>query len=78
MAAGCYVEKGKLHVAADNLRVVRRGEVIGEGKVSFLRRFKENVSFVEEGLECGVVLDIDFEFEAGDILEEYTIELERE
>ena len=73
-AGGCFVEKGKLHVAAKNIRLIRRGETVWEGRIKELRRFKEKVSYVEEGLECGIVLDDGFAFEVGDRLQEYSIE----
>eukprot|EP00759_Apiculatamorpha_spiralis_P020953 PhF_6_TR26118/c0_g1_i1/m.36955/K02519/infB, MTIF2; translation initiation factor IF-2 len=75
-AGGFMVEKGKLHLAAPKMRILRRGDVVWEGNILQLRRFKENVSVVEEGLECGVVLEGSFTIEVGDILQEYSIEFE--
>ena len=54
--AGCIVTEGK--VARDaSVRLVREGTVIWDGKLGSLRRFKDNVQEVEEGQECGIVLD---------------------
>lgn len=48
-------------------------EVVYEGQVKELRRFKELVPTVENGLECGVVLFDDFSFRVGDVLEQYEV-----
>jgi translation initiation factor IF-2 len=66
--AGCIVTEGK--VARDaNVRLVREGTVIWTGKLGSLRRFKDNVQEVEEGQECGVVLDGYADVKEGDVLE---------
>ena len=66
--AGCIVTEGK--VARDaNVRLVREGTVIWTGKLGSLRRFKDNVQEVEEGQECGVVLDGFADVKEGDVLE---------
>ncbi len=66
--AGCIVSEGK--VARDaNVRLVRDGTVIWEGKLGSLRRFKDNVQEVEEGQECGIVLDGYADVKEGDVLE---------
>jgi translation initiation factor IF-2 len=68
--AGCIVNEGK--VARDaNVRLVREGTVIWDGKLGSLRRFKDNVQEVEEGQECGVVLDGYADVKEGDVLEFY-------
>ena len=68
--AGCIVTEGK--VARDaSVRLVREGTVIWDGKLGSLRRFKDNVQEVEEGQECGIVLDGYADVKEGDVLEFY-------
>ena len=66
--AGCIVNEGKVMRDA-NVRLVREGTVIWDGKLGSLRRFKDNVQEVEEGQECGVVLDGYADVKEGDVLE---------
>ena len=54
--AGCYVKDGKLQRSA-GVRLVRDNVVIYEGKLSSLRRFKDDVKEVASGYECGVGLE---------------------
>ena len=66
--AGCQVTDGK--VARDaQVRLVREGTVIWTGKLGSLRRFKDNVQEVEQGLECGIVLEGYADVKVGDVLE---------
>jgi translation initiation factor IF-2 len=66
--AGCLVTDGK--VARDaNVRLIREGTVIWDGVLGSLRRFKDNVQEVEEGQECGIVLDGYADVKEGDVLE---------
>ena len=51
--AGCYVTDGKVTRAAD-VRLLRDNVVVYTGKVGSLRRFKEDVSEVKQGYECGI------------------------
>eukprot|EP00760_Papus_ankaliazontas_P036044 PhM_4_TR8160/c0_g1_i1/m.12171/K02519/infB, MTIF2; translation initiation factor IF-2 len=73
-AGGVIIDTGRLHLASTSIRVQRNGETVYTGKIQELRRFKENVSYVEEGLECGVVLEGAFTFQVGDLVQDYTIE----
>jgi translation initiation factor IF-2 len=66
--AGCIVTEGKATRTA-NVRLVREGTVIWTGKLGSLRRFKDNVQEVEEGQECGVVLDGYADVKEEDVLE---------
>jgi translation initiation factor IF-2 len=66
--AGCIVTEGKASRTA-GVRLVRQGTVIWTGKLGSLRRFKENVQEVEEGQECGVVLDGYADVKEEDLLE---------
>jgi translation initiation factor IF-2 len=66
--AGCVVTDGK--VARDaNVRLIREGTVIWDGKIGSLRRFKDDVQEVEEGQECGIVLEGYADVKEGDVLE---------
>ena len=68
--AGCIVTEGK--VARDaSVRLIREGTVIWDGKLGSLRRFKDNVQEVEEGQECGIVLEGYADVKEGDVLEFY-------
>ncbi len=68
--AGCIVNQGKA-VRDANVRLIREGTVIWDGKLGSLRRFKDNVQEVEEGQECGVVLEGYADVKEGDVLEFY-------
>ncbi len=68
--AGCVVNEGKVTRTA-SVRLVREGTVIWDGKLGSLRRFKDNVQEVEEGQECGIVLDGYADVKEGDMLEFY-------
>jgi translation initiation factor IF-2 len=66
--AGCLVTQGK--VARDaQIRLVRDGTVVWEGRIGSLRRFKDDVDEVEEGQECGIVLEGFADVKEGDVLE---------
>ena len=71
--AGCYVRDGVI-VRNANVRLVRDGVVIYEGKISSLKRFKDDVKEVQAGYECGVGLENFNDIKVGDIIECYTIE----
>jgi translation initiation factor IF-2 len=76
--AGSYVQEGEVH-RDDQVRVVRDGTVIYEGKIGSLRRFKEDVKSVKSGYECGVTVEGYQDLKEGDILEAFrTIEVARE
>lgn len=69
-AAGCYVKDGK--IARNNkVRLVRDGIEIYNGTLASLKRFKEDVREVEQGFECGILLDNYNDIKAGDIIEAY-------
>ncbi len=66
--AGSVVNEGK--VARDaNVRLIRDGTVVWTGRIGSLRRFKDDVTEVEAGQECGVVLDGYPDVKVGDVLE---------
>jgi translation initiation factor IF-2 len=66
--AGCIVTEGRA-VRSANVRLIREGTVIWTGQLASLRRFKDNVQEVEEGQECGIVLDGYADVKDGDVLE---------
>ena len=71
--AGSYVLDGKITRKAQ-IRVVRDGIVVYEDKISSLRRFKDDVSEVAQGYECGVGLEKFNDLKIGDILEAFVME----
>ncbi len=76
--AGCYVKDGIIRRNA-NVRLVRDGVVIFEGKISSLKRFKEDVKEVQAGYECGIGLENFNDIKVGDTIECFTTEMvERE
>jgi translation initiation factor IF-2 len=66
--AGCLVTDGKVTRNAQ-VRLVRDGTIIWTGRVGSLRRFKDDVAEVDEGNECGVVLEGYADVKEGDVLE---------
>ena len=66
--AGCSVTDGKV-VRGAEVRLVRDGTVVWTGRIGSLRRFKDDVSEVEAGLECGIVLEGFQDVKVGDVLE---------
>ncbi|MDI3310807.1 MAG: translation initiation factor IF-2 [Thermoanaerobacterium sp.] len=71
--AGCYVVEGKISRNA-NIRLVRDGIVIFEGKISSLKRFKDDVKEVQSGFECGIGIERFNDIKEGDVLEAYQME----
>jgi len=70
--AGCHVLTGKI-VRNSLMKLIREGEVVYEGKIASLKRFKDDVKDVSAGYECGVVLDHFKEIEVGDLIETYRV-----
>jgi translation initiation factor IF-2 len=70
--AGCYVTTGVVRRNA-KVRVVRDGTVIYDTSISQLKRFKDDVREVEEGFECGILLEGFNDVKEGDILEVYEV-----
>lgn len=76
--AGCYVTEGKVTNNAQ-VRIVRDGVVIHEGKIESLKRFKDDVREVAQGYECGIGIENYNDVKEGDIFEFYTFkEIKRE
>jgi translation initiation factor IF-2 len=75
--AGCYVTRGVIR-RNSKIRIVREGAIIYETTIGSLKRFKDDVREVQEGFECGILLDNFNDVKEGDILEAYeTREIER-
>jgi translation initiation factor IF-2 len=75
--AGCHVTSGVVRRNAQ-VRVVREGTVVHETTIASLKRFKDDVREVQEGFECGILLDGFNDVKEGDVLEFYeTREIER-
>jgi translation initiation factor IF-2 len=70
---GAYVLEGKVQRNAD-VRIVRDGIVIHEGKISSLRRFKDDVREVAAGYECGIGIENYNDIKEGDIIEAFMME----
>ena len=68
--AGCFINKGKV-IRNSKLRLKRDNEVIYEGKLTSLKRFKDDATEVLEGYECGIGIDNFKEFKVGDVIEVY-------
>ncbi|HEV3232980.1 MAG TPA: translation initiation factor IF-2 [Candidatus Dormibacteraeota bacterium] len=75
LIAGSLVTEGK--VSRGSVAKVHRGrDIVIETKITSLRRFKEDVREVIEGLECGIHLENFQEFEEGDIIESFVLQQE--
>ncbi|MBC2695423.1 MAG: translation initiation factor IF-2 [Desulfobacteraceae bacterium] len=71
--AGCYVTDGKIE-RGKLVRLIRDGIVSYEGKISSLRRFKEDAKEVQSGYECGIGIENFNDIKLGDIIECYYLE----
>lgn len=71
--AGCQVTDG--HVTRNaKARLLRDGVVVFDGKISSLKRFKEDVKEVQSGYECGIGLENFNDIKTGDVFEVYEVE----
>lgn len=73
IVAGCYVVEGKV-TRNSNIRVLRDGVIIHDGKLSSLKRFKDDVKEVQTNFECGIGIEGFNDLKEGDIIETYVIE----
>lgn len=73
--AGCYVINGKIN-RNSNVRLIRNDVEIYDGKLSSLKRFKEDVREVQAGYECGLTIENFNDIKQGDIVEAYEIVME--
>jgi translation initiation factor IF-2 len=72
--AGCYVIDGVMLRGCDGIRVIRDNIVVYQGRISSLKRFKDDVREVATGYECGIMIENYNDLKAGDILENFIIE----
>jgi translation initiation factor IF-2 len=72
--AGVSVKEGKVRRDA-LVRVVRRGKVVCDSRISSLKRFKEDVKEVAAGFECGVGVEDFSDFQVGDTIQVYRKEV---
>ncbi|WP_299001467.1 translation initiation factor IF-2 [uncultured Dialister sp.] len=75
IVAGSYVQDGKV-TSTCQLRLIRDGIVIHEGKIASLRRFKDDVKEVAAGFECGIAIDSYRDVKEGDQLEAFELKEE--
>ncbi len=73
MVAGCFVQDGYLKRGSE-IRLLRDNVVVHSGKVGSLRRFKDDVSEVRSGMECGVTIENYGDVKPGDIIEAFVTE----
>ena len=71
--AGCIVRDGLIRRDAQ-VKVERNGEVLWKGKIASLKRFKDDVSEVRQGVECGIDLGNFKDIQVGDFIEAFTTE----
>jgi translation initiation factor IF-2 len=71
--AGCMVTTGSVKRNCE-ARLLRAGAVVWTGRVAGLRRFKDDVKEVAEGMECGISLDGYTDYKESDIIEAFEIE----
>ncbi|MEK7729173.1 MAG: translation initiation factor IF-2 [candidate division KSB1 bacterium] len=70
--AGCYVQSGKIN-RNDNIRLYRNDKLIHEGKITSLKRFKDDAREVASGFECGVGLAGYDDVHVGDVIESFQV-----
>jgi translation initiation factor IF-2 len=71
--AGCMVISGKI-TRNSEVRVIRGGIVVFEGKLDTVKRFKDDVKEVAQGYECGITIERFSDFKEGDIIEAFVME----
>lgn len=75
---GAYVTDGRMERNAD-VRLIRDGIVIHDGKISSLKRFKDDAREVAKGFECGIGIENYNDIKEGDVVEAYKmVEVERD
>ena len=76
--AGCFVQEGKIN-RNSKIRLIRNGIVVfpikegSVGEISSLKRFKDDVKEVKNGMECGISVKNFNDIKVGDIIESYEI-----
>jgi len=73
--AGCMVSDGRITRSGDaQARLIRDGVAVWQGRLGSLRRFKDDVSEVKSGLECGISLERFNDVKVGDMIEAFVVE----
>ncbi|MDQ3487242.1 MAG: translation initiation factor IF-2 [Acidobacteriota bacterium] len=73
--AGCMVTEGRITRSGDSqARLIRDGQMVYEGKIGSLRRFKDDVSEVKTGFECGIGFEKYNDIRVGDVIEVFASE----
>jgi translation initiation factor IF-2 len=73
--AGCMVTDGRITRSGDaHARLLRDNVVVYEGKIGSLRRFKDDVSEVKAGFECGIAFERYNDLKVGDVIEAFVVE----
>ena len=76
--AGCMVTEGRMTRAGEaHARLLRDNVVVFEGKIGSLRRFKDDVSEVKTGFECGIGFEKFNDIKVGDVIEVFTMVREK-
>ena len=70
---GAYVTKGKV-LRSNKVRLIPDHIVVHDGKIGSLKRFKDDVREVQEGYDCGIVIEGFKELRVDDIIEAYRID----
>jgi len=70
--AGSYVIDGAIQSGC-NVRLLRDGKIVFDGKMSSLKRFKDDVKEVKNGYECGIALEQYTDIKVGDLFEAYRL-----
>jgi translation initiation factor IF-2 len=71
--AGCYLQDGKI-ARETPIRLLRDSVVVFQGRIRSLRRFKEDVTEVRSGMECGIALENFNDVKIGDVIEAFVKE----
>jgi translation initiation factor IF-2 len=70
--AGCHVTSGTIS-RSSNVRVLRDGVIIYEGRIGSLKRFKDDVRDVQSGYECGISIENFNDIKVSDVIEAYQL-----
>lgn len=73
LVAGGYVQEGKI-TRNSEVRIIRDGVVIFQGKLASLKRFKDDVKEVVQGFECGIGIENYNDLKEGDVIEAFVME----
>ena len=71
--AGCVVTEGEI-AATDKVRIVRDGVIVHDGTIASMRHYRDDVTSVKAGTECGIGITDYQDVKQGDIIEGYRIE----